>query len=117
MPRPNCDPCEIASPQPPPITAPAIAPAIAPIWNFLALVALAVPWRSSTWASSWAITPATSPSAVAASNIPRLTNIGPPGSAKALISFRFTGVKEYSKTGWLSSRGATATSRSPSRVR
>ena len=50
--------------------APAMAPAMAPIWNFCALVALAVPWRSSTWASSWAMTPTTSPSAVAASNMP-----------------------------------------------
>ena len=42
------------------------------------------------------MTPTTSPSAAAASNMPRWTNIGPPGSAKALISFRFTGVNEYS---------------------
>jgi hypothetical protein len=33
---------------------------------------------------------------VADSIIPRLTNIGPPGKANALISLRFTGVKEYS---------------------
>ncbi len=33
------------------------------------------------------MTPATSPSVLAASIIPRLRNIGPPGSAKALISF------------------------------
>jgi len=56
----------------------------------------AVPWRNSTCDNSCAITPTTSPSDAAASNMPRLTNIGPPGSAKALISFRLTGVKEYS---------------------
>ena len=32
----------------------------------------------------------------AASNMPRWTNIGPPGRANALISFRLTGVNEYS---------------------
>ena len=42
---------------------------------------------------SCAITPTTSPSAAAASNMPRWTNIGPPGSAKALIS-RLTGVND-----------------------
>ena len=52
----------------------------------------------------------------AASNMPRLTNIGPPGSANALISFRFTGVNEYSKTGWLSSGGAAATSALPGAI-
>ena len=57
--------------------------------------AFAVPCRSSTRDSSCAITPATSASA-AASNMPRCTNIGPPGSANALMSFRFTGVNEYS---------------------
>src|SRR5580765_2591546 len=41
------------------------------------------------------MTPATSPSLRAASIIPRLTNIGPPGSAKALISRTFTTSKEY----------------------
>ena len=56
---------------------------------------LAVPCRSSTCASSCAITPTTSPSDDAAANMPRLTNIGPPGSANALISFTFTGVNEY----------------------
>ena len=40
------------------------------------------------------MTPTTSPSPAAASNMPRLTNIGPPGSAKALMSFRLTGVNE-----------------------
>ena len=49
--------------------------------------------------------------------MPRCTNIGPPGSANALISFRFTGVNEYSYTGLFSSAGAAATSRSPSLVR
>ena len=29
-------------------------------------------------------------------SMPRCTNIGPPGSANALMSFRFTGVNEYS---------------------
>ena len=41
-------------------------------------------------AISCAITPAISPSVFAASIIPRLRNIGPPGSANALISFWFT---------------------------
>ena len=74
------------------------APAIWPSCSqgFCAFDALAVPCRSSTWDSSCAITPTTSPSAAAASNMPRWTNIGPPGSANALISFRFTGVNEYS---------------------
>ena len=116
-PSPNCEPCEMASPQPPPMMAPAMAPATAPIWNFCALVALAVPWRSSTCDSSCAITPMTSPSPWAASNMPRFTNIGPPGSAKALISFRFTGVNEYSKAGLLSEAGAAATSARPARSR
>jgi hypothetical protein len=31
-------------------------------------------------------------SSAAASNMPRCTNIGPPGSANALMSFKFTGV-------------------------
>ena len=56
-----------------------------------ALLACAVPCRRTTWLSSWAITPATSPSVCAASIMPRLTNIGPPGSANALISRTFTG--------------------------
>ena len=104
----------MASPQPPPTTAPAMTPASAPSWKPCAFVALAVPWRSSTCASSWAMTPMTSPSDVAAVTIPRLTNIGPPGSAKALMSLRLTGVNEYWNWGWLSSGGATATSRLPS---
>ena len=62
VPRPNWLPCEMTSPQPPPTTAPAIAPASAPSWKPCALVAFAVPWRSSTWLSSCAITPTTSPS-------------------------------------------------------
>ena len=41
------------------------------------------------------MTPATSPSVRAASIMPRLTNIGPPGSAKALISFTFTTSNVY----------------------
>ena len=41
------------------------------------------------------MTPATWPSVVAASIMPRLTNIGPPGKANALMSLRFTGVNEY----------------------
>ena len=44
---------------------------------------------------SCAITPPTSASSAAASNMRRCTNIGPPGSANALMSFRFTGVNEY----------------------
>ena len=59
----------------------------------VALVCCAVPWRSATWLSSCAMTPATSPSLCAFSIIPRLMNIGPPGSANALISFTFTPVK------------------------
>ena len=74
-------------PAAPPTMAPRIWPAIAPIWNFCALVACAVPCRSATCAISCAITPATSPSFFAASIMPRLRNIGPPGSANALISF------------------------------
>ena len=62
----------------------------------LGLRPFAVPCRSSTRDSSCAITPATSASSAAASNMPRCTNIGPPGSANALMSFRFTGVNEYS---------------------
>ena len=62
------------------------------------------------------MTPATSPSVSAESIMPRLMNIGPPGSAKALISFTFTGVKEYRKAGLFNSAGAAATSRSPSVV-
>ena len=74
----------------PPTIAPRIWPAIAPIWNFWPLVACAVPWRSATCAISCAMTPAISPSVFAASIMPRLRNIGPPGSAKALISFWLT---------------------------
>ena len=74
----------------PPTIAPSTWPAIAPIWNFSPLVAWAVPWRSVTWLISCAITPAISPSSRAASSMPRLRNIGPPGSANALISFWFT---------------------------
>ncbi len=69
-------------------------PASAPSWKPCALVAFAVPCRSSTWLSSCAMTPTTSPSECAESIIPRLMNIGPPGSANALISFTFTGVNE-----------------------
>ena len=65
--------------------------------RFSAFVALAVPCRRRTCDNSCAITPTTSPSVAAASNMPRLTNIGPPGSAKALISFMLTGVNEYSR--------------------
>ena len=54
--------------------------------------------------------------ACAASNMPRWTNIGPPGSAKALISFKFTGVNEYLNAGLLSSRWRDATRLSPSFV-
>ena len=43
------------------------------------------------------MTPTTSPSVFAASIIPRFTYIGPPGNAKALISFRLTTLKLYSK--------------------
>ena len=42
-----------------------------------------------TWLISCAMTPATSPSVLAASIMPRLTNIGPPG-ANALMSRTFT---------------------------
>ena len=63
------------------------------------------------------MTPTTSPSPVAASNMPRLTNIGPPGSANALMSLKFTGVNEYSNTELSNSAGAAATSRLPSRSR
>src|SRR3982751_216275 len=103
----------------PPIIAPPTEPAICPSCShgFCAFDAFAVPWRSSTCDSSWAITPTTSASTAAASNMPRLTNIGPPGSAKALISFRFTGVNEYSYCGSFSSAGAAATRRSPSEAR
>ena len=98
MPSPNWLPCAIAAPAAPPTTAPPTAPAICPSCShgFCALDTLAVPCRSSTCDNSCAITPATSDSEAAASNMPRLTNIGPPGNAKALISFRLTGVNEYS---------------------
>ncbi len=46
--------------------------------------------------------------------MPRLTNIGPPGSANALISFTFTGVNEYLNSLRLRSGGAAATRREPS---
>ena len=38
--------------------------------------------------------------------MPRLMNIGPPGSAKALISFTFTGVNGYWNAGLFNSGGA-----------
>ena len=62
------------------------------------------------------MTPTTSPSVCADSIMPRLMNIGPPGSAKALISFTFTGVNEYRNAGLFNSGGAAATSRSPSAI-
>jgi len=74
--------------------APSTAPAAWPISYFVALLACAVPWRSATWLNSCAMTPATSPSVCAASIMPRLTNIGPPGSANALISRTLTGSNE-----------------------
>ena len=89
---------DVVPPSSPPTTAPPTAPAIWPSCShgFWAFDAFAVPCRSSTRDSSCAITPATSASSAAASNMPRCTNIGPPGSANALMSFRFTGVNEYS---------------------
>ena len=46
-----------------------------------------------------------SPSAAAASNIPRFTNIGPPGNANALISRTFTVSNVYRNSGCRSSAG------------
>ena len=40
VPRPNCVPCEITWPQPPPMIAPRTAPAIWPIWYFVRLARL-----------------------------------------------------------------------------
>ena len=90
VPSPNCVPCATALPTLPPMMEPTTAPSSVPISYFVALVAWAVPCRSATWLSSWAITLATSPSVCAASIIPRLTYIGPPGSANALISRTLT---------------------------
>src|SRR5262245_17159408 len=47
--------------------------------------------------------------------MPRLTNIGPPGSAKALISRTFTVSNVYWNSGCWSSAGMTATRRCPRR--
>src|SRR5581483_1460517 len=63
-----------------------------------------------TWLSSCAITPAISPSLRAASIMPRLTNIGPPGSAKALMSRALTTSNEYWNSGCWYSGGIAATS-------
>ena len=60
-----------------PPTAPANWPSCS--HGLCAFVALAVPWRRSTCEISCAMTPTTSPSDAAASNMPRFTNIGPPG--------------------------------------
>ena len=57
------------APGAPPMTAPAIWPMPARMEYFCAFVACAVPWRSATWLSSWAMTPAISPSLRAASII------------------------------------------------
>ena len=73
--------------------APITAPAECPIPYFVALLACAVPWRSATWLSSWAMTLAISPSVPAVSIIPRLRYIGPPGRANALISRTLTTLK------------------------
>ena len=45
---------------------------------------LAVPWRSSTWLSSCAITPTTSPSPAAASNIPAIDEHRPAGQRECV---------------------------------
>ena len=103
----------MAAPAFPPTIAPRIAPAIVPTSYGVAFVAWAVPCRSATWLSSCAITPATSPSVLAASIIPRLTYMGPPGSAKALISFTLTTLKVYRNSGCLSSAGIESTRRCP----
>ena len=97
MPSPICEPCETTAPVRPPITAPSTWPARAPSWNFWPLVACAVPCRSTTCAISCAITPAISPSDLAASIMPRCRNIGPPGSANALISRRLTTSKRVAE--------------------
>jgi hypothetical protein len=62
------------------------------IWlsGLLSLVCCAVACRKATWLISCAMTPAISPSFFAASIMPRLTYIGPPGNEKALISLAFT---------------------------
>ena len=59
------------------------------------------------------MTPATSSSVRAACSMPRCRNIGPPGSAKALISRRLTTSNEYRNAGCANRAGTAATSRRP----
>ena len=89
----------------PPRIAPAICPIIEPTWYVVALPACAVPCRSATWLISCASTPAISPSFLAAWIIPRLTYIGPPGSANALRSLTLTTSNEYRNCGCRNSAG------------
>src|SRR5271157_4981630 len=72
----------------PPVVAPRMAlarPANKAV--FSVLLACLAECCMYTCAISWAITPASSASLEAAVMVPMLMNIGPPGSAKALISF------------------------------
>ena len=64
-----------------------------------------------TWAISWAMTPANSASLSAAVSVPMFTNIGPPGSANALISFCWI---TWNSNGQERSAGIVLTSRLPS---
>ena len=101
----------MALPVRPPTIAPSTAPTSVPTSYGVAFVACAVPWRSATWLISCAMTPATSPSVLAASIIPRLRYIGPPGSANALISRTLTTLNVYWNSGCRWSDGIPCTRR------
>ena len=112
-PSPNWVPCAMALPVRPPTIAPSTAPTSVPTSYGVAFVACAVPCRSATWLISCAMTPATSPSLLAASIIPRLTYIGPPGSANALISRTLTTLNVYWNSGCCWPDGIPCTRRLP----
>ncbi len=105
VPRPMRVPCETTLPTRPPMIAPMIAPATDPISYFVALLACAVPCRSTMWLSSCAITPATWPSFVAASIMPRFTNIGPARQGEGVDVSRVDDLERVAESGMPELRG------------